>query len=232
MKTVGLIGGMSWESTSEYYKKINEGIKEQLGGLHSGKILMYSFDFEEIEILQHKNQWDELTEILSDAGIRLKKAGADFLAICTNTMHKVADDVEKKTGLKVLHIADVTGENIIEKNKSIVGLLGTDFTMSEDFYKKRLNDKYNIEVMIPEEKERERIHRVIYDELCCGIVKSQSKSDFITIINNLKEKGAEGVILGCTEIPMLIEQKDLDIRVFDSMKLHAEAIVKEMLKDQ
>ena len=232
MKTVGLIGGMSWESTSEYYKKINEGIKEQLGGLHSGKILMYSFDFEEIEILQHKNQWDELTEILSDAGIRLKKAGANFLAICTNTMHKVADDVEKKTGLKVLHIADVTGENIIEKNKSIVGLLGTDFTMSEDFYKKRLNDKYNIEVMIPEEKERERIHRVIYDELCCGIVKSQSKSDFITIINNLKEKGAEGVILGCTEIPMLIEQKDLDIRVFDSMKLHAEAIVKEMLKDQ
>ena len=232
MKTVGLIGGMSWESTSEYYKKINEGIKEQLGGLHSGKILMYSFDFEEIEILQHKNQWDELTEILSDAGIRLKKAGADFLAICTNTMHKVADDVEKKAGLKVLHIADVTGENIIEKNKSIVGLLGTDFTMSEDFYKKRLNDKYNIEVMIPEEKEREKIHRVIYDELCCGIVKSQSKSDFITIINNLKEKGAEGVILGCTEIPMLIEQKDLDIRVFDSMKLHAEAIVKEMLKDQ
>ena len=232
MKTVGLIGGMSWESTSEYYKKINEGIKEQLGGFHSGKILMYSFDFDEIEALQHKNQWDELTEMLVDAGTRLKKAGADFLAICTNTMHKVADEVAEKTGLKVLHIADVTAEAIIQKNKNIVGLLGTDFTMSEDFYKKRLNDKYNIEVMIPEKMERERVHRVIYDELCCGIVKSQSKSDFITIINNLKEKGAEGVILGCTEIPMLIEQKDLDIRVFDSMKLHAEAIVKEMLKDQ
>ena len=232
MKTVGLIGGMSWESTSEYYKKINEGIKEHLGGLHSGKILMYSFDFEEIEILQHKNKWDELTEMLIDAGMRLKKAGADFLAVCTNTMHKVADEVEESTGLKVLHIADVTGEAIIKKNKNIVGLLGTEFTMSEDFYKKRLNDKYGIQVMIPEEKERERVHRVIYDELCCGIVKSQSKSEFITIINNLKEKGAEGVILGCTEIPMLIEQKDLDIRVFDSMKLHAGAIVKEMLNDQ
>ena len=229
MKTVGLIGGMSWESTSEYYKKINEGIKEQLGGFHSGKILMYSFDFDEIEALQHKNQWDELTEMLVDAGTRLKKAGADFLAICTNTMHKVADEVAEKTGLKVLHIADVTGEAIIQKNKNIVGLLGTDFTMSEDFYKKRLNDKYNIEVMIPEKMERERVHRVIYDELCCGIVKSQSKAEFITIINNLKDKGAEGVILGCTEIPMLIEQKDLDIRVFDSMKLHADAIVKEML---
>ena len=229
MKTVGLIGGMSWESTSEYYKKINEGIKEQLGGLHSGKILMYSFDFDEIEALQHKNQWDELTEMLVDAGTRLKKAGADFLAICTNTMHKVADEVAEKTGLKVLHIADVTAEAIIQKNKNIVGLLGTDFTMSEDFYKKRLNDKYNIEVMIPEKMERERVHRVIYDELCCGIVKSQSKAEFITIINNLKDKGAEGVILGCTEIPMLIEQKDLDIRVFDSMKLHADAIVKEML---
>ena len=229
MKTVGLIGGMSWESTSEYYKKINEGIKEKLGGFHSGKILMYSFDFDEIEALQHKNQWDELTEMLVDAGTRLKKAGADFLAICTNTMHKVADEVAEKTGLKVLHIADVTAEAIIQKNKNIVGLLGTDFTMSEDFYKKRLNDKYNIEVMIPEKMERERVHRVIYDELCCGIVKSQSKAEFITIINNLKDKGAEGVILGCTEIPMLIEQKDLDIRVFDSMKLHADAIVKEML---
>ena len=230
MKTVGLIGGMSWESTLEYYKKINEGIKEHLGGLHSGKILMYSFDFEEIEVLQHKNEWDELTEMLVDAGMRLKKAGADFLAICTNTMHKVADEVAENTGLKVLHIADVTAEAIIQKNKNVVGLLGTEFTMSEDFYKKRLKDKHNIEVMIPEEKERERIHRVIYDELCCGIVKSQSKSEFITIINNLKDKGAEGVILGCTEIPMLIEQKDLDIRVFDSMKLHAGAIVKEMLK--
>ena len=229
MKTVGLIGGMSWESTSEYYKKINEGIKEQLGGFHSGKILMYSFDFDEIEALQHKNQWDELTEMLVDAGTRLKKAGADFLAICTNTMHKVADEVAEKTGLKDLHIEDVTAEAIIQKNKNIVGLLGTDFTMSEDFYKKRLNDKYNIEVMIPEKMERERVHRVIYDELCCGIVKSQSKAEFITIINNLKDKGAEGVILGCTEIPMLIEQKDLDIRVFDSMKLHADAIVKEML---
>ena len=229
MKTVGLIGGMSWESTLEYYKQINEGIKEHLGGLHSGKILMYSFDFEEIEILQHKNQWDELTEMLVDAGISLKKAGADFLAICTNTMHKVADEVAERTGLKVLHIADVTAEAIIQKKKDAVGLLGTDFTMSEDFYKKRLQDKYNIEVMIPEEKERQRVHRVIYDELCCGIVKSQSKADFIAIINNLKDKGAEGVILGCTEIPMLIEQKDLDIRVFDSMKLHAEAIVKEML---
>ena len=229
MKTVGLIGGMSWESTSEYYKKINEGRKEQLGGFHSGKILMYSFDFDEIEALQHKNQWDELTEMLVDAGTRLKKAGADFLAICTNTMHKVADEVAEKTGLKVLHIADVTAEAIIQKNKNIVGLLGTDFTMSEDFYKKRLNDKYNIEVMIPEKMERERVHRVIYDELCCGIVKSQSKAEFITIINNLKDKGAEGVVLGCTEIPMLIEQKDLDIRVFDSMKLHADAIVKEML---
>ena len=225
MKTVGLIGGMSWESTSEYYKKINEGIKEQLGGFHSGKILMYSFDFDEIEALQHKNQWDELTEMLVDAGTRLKKAGADFLAICTNTMHKVADEVAEKTGLKVLHIADVTAEAIIQKNKNIVGLLGTDFTMSEDFYKKRLNDKYNIEVMIPEKKERERVHRVIYDELCCGIIKRESKLEFIRIINNLKESDIEGVILGCTEIPMLIKQGDVAAEIFDTTEIHSKAAV-------
>lgn len=229
MKTVGLIGGMSWESTAEYYKKINEGIMGRLGGLHSGKILMYSFDFQEIEDLQHKNEWEKLTELLVKVGKNLKNSGADFLAICTNTMHKVADMLEKETGLKVLHIADVIAENIIRENKRTVGLLGTNFTMCEDFYTKRLKDKYNIDVIIPEEEEREKVHRIIYDELCCGVIKSESKSEYIAIINDLKNKGIEGVILGCTEIPMLIEQKDLDISVFDSTNIHSEAIVKEML---
>ncbi|MBP9479300.1 MAG: aspartate/glutamate racemase family protein [Sebaldella sp.] len=229
MKTVGLLGGMSWESTTEYYKKINEGIRNGLGGLHSGKILMYSFDFEEIEVLQHKQEWDKLTELLIEKGKSLKLGGADFLAICTNTMHKMADEVEKGTGLKVIHIADAAAKKIIQKNKTTVGLLGTDFTMTQDFYTGRLKDKYNIDVIIPNEEDRKIVHRIIYDELCCGIIKRESKLDFIRIISNLKESGIEGVILGCTEIPMLIEQKDLDIRVFDSMQLHADEIVKEML---
>ena len=229
MKTVGLLGGMSWESTTEYYKKINEGIRNGLGGLHSGKILMYSFDFEEIEVLQHKQEWDKLTELLIEKVKSLKLGGADFLAICTNTMHKMADEVEKGTGLKVIHIADAAAKKIIQKNKTTVGLLGTDFTMTQDFYTGRLKDKYNIDVIIPNEEDRKIVHRIIYDELCCGIIKRESKLDFIRIISNLKESGIEGVILGCTEIPMLIEQKDLDIRVFDSMQLHADEIVKEML---
>ncbi len=229
MKTVGLIGGMSWESTAEYYKKINEGIRNGLGGLHSGKILMYSFDFEEIEALQHKQEWDKLTEILTEAGKKLKAGGADFLAICTNTMHKMADEVENGTGLKVLHIADAVAKKIIQKNKTIVGLLGTDFTMTQDFYTGRLKKKHNIDVVIPNEADRKIVHRIIYDELCCGIIKRESKLEFIRIINNLKESEIEGVILGCTEIPLLLEQKDLDIRIFDSMQLHADEIVREML---
>lgn len=229
MKTVGLIGGMSWESTAEYYKKINEGIMSRLGGLHSGKILMSSFDFQEIVDLQHKNEWSKLTELMIKEGKNLKNSGADFLVICTNTMHKIADVLEKETGLKVLHIADVTAESIIQENKKMVGLLGTNFTMTQDFYTKRMKDKYNIDVVIPEEEERQTVHRVIYNELCCGKIKSESKAEYIEIINKLKDRGVEGVILGCTEIPILIKQKDLDISMFDSTDIHSEAIVKEML---
>lgn len=231
MKTVGLIGGMSWESTTDYYQKINVGIKEHLGGLHSGKILMYSFDFQEIEDLQHKNEWDELAKLLSEAGNNLKKAGADFLAICTNTMHKVADRVEEEVGLDILHIADMTAKEIINEKIKTVGLLGTNFTMSEDFYKKRLYDKYGINILIPKESEREVIHKIIYDELCCGQIKEESKKEFIKIINNMKMEGIEGIILGCTEIPMLIQQKDLDIKVFDTAEIHSKYIVKMMLEN-
>lgn len=220
MKTIGLIGGMSWESSVEYYRIINETAKEKLGGLHSAKCLMYSVDFQEIEVLQHQDKWEELTAMMIDAGEKLRRGGADFIVICTNTMHKMAEDIEKAVGLKVLHIAEATGEEIIKSEIKKVGLIGTKFTMEGDFYKKVLKDKYNVDVIIPEDEDREIIHNVIYDELCRGEINSESKEKYKKIIARLDANGAEGIVLGCTEIPLLIKQEDVNIKVFDTTTIH------------
>lgn len=225
MKTIGLIGGMSWESSLEYYRIVNETVKEKLGGLHSCKCLMYSVDFGVIEALQHQNKWDELTKLMIEAAQNLKHGGADFIVICTNTMHKMAPEIEHATGLNVLHIADVTGAAISKNQIQKVGLLGTRFTMEGDFYKKRLKDNYDIEVIIPEDADRQIIHDIIYNELCLGIIKDDSRQRYIDIINKLCANGAEGIILGCTEIPLLIKQSDVLIPVYDTTKIHAESAV-------
>ena len=225
MKTMGLIGGMSWESSLEYYRIVNETVKEKLGGLHSCKCLMYSVDFGVIEALQHQNKWDELTKLMIEAAQNLKHGGADFIVICTNTMHKMAPEIETATGLNVLHIADVTGAAISKDQIQKVGLLGTRFTMEGDFYKKRLKDNYAIEVIIPEDADRQIIHDIIYNELCLGIIKDDSRQKYIDIINKLCANGAEGIILGCTEIPLLIKQSDVLIPVYDTTKIHAESAV-------
>ena len=225
MKTIGLIGGMSWESSLEYYRIVNETVKEKLGGLHSCKCLMYSVDFGVIEALQHQNKWDELTKLMIEAAQNLKHGGADFIVICTNTMHKMAPEIEHATGLNVLHIADVTGAAISKNQIQKVGLLGTRFTMDGDFYKKRLKDNYDIEVIIPEDTDRQIIHDIIYNELCLGVIKDDSRQKYIDIINKLCANGAEGIILGCTEIPLLIKQSDVLIPVYDTTKIHAESAV-------
>ena len=225
MKTMGLIGGMSWESSLEYYRIVNETVKEKLGGLHSCKCLMYSVDFGVIEALQHQNKWDELTKLMIEAAQNLKHGGADFNVICTNTMHKMAPEIETATGLNVLHIADFTGAAISKDQIQKVGLLGTRFTMEDDFYKKRLKDNYDIEVIIPEDADRQIIHDIIYNELCLGIIKDDSRQKYIDIINKLCANGAEGIILGCTEIPLLIKQSDVLIPVYDTTKIHAESAV-------
>ncbi|QXE18166.1 aspartate/glutamate racemase family protein [Clostridium sp. 001] len=230
MKKIGLIGGMSFESTLEYYRIINETVKKTLGGLHSAECILYSVDFNEIEILQHQNKWKELSNIMVNAAQSLKKGGADFIIICTNTMHKLAPDIESKAGIKVLHIAEATGKKIIEKHIKTVGLLGTKFTMEEDFYKKVLKDKFNINVSIPDEDDREVIHQIIYNELCKGVIKNSSKEKYKQIINKLHLNGAEGIVLGCTEIPLLIQQKDVDIPIFDTTTIHAVSAVKFALK--
>jgi len=230
LKTIGLIGGMSWESSLEYYRIVNETIKSRLGGLHSAKCLMYSADFSEIELLQHQNKWNELTDIMVNIADTLKRGGADFIVICTNTMHKMACDIENRVGIKVLHIAEVTGEKITHKGLKKVVLLGTKFTMEQDFYKKVLEDKFNIEVLIPAEDERNIIHDIIYNELCKGIINEFSKKEYLRIINNLILNGAEGIVLGCTEIPLLIKQEDVNIPVFDTTTIHAIAAAEYALK--
>jgi aspartate racemase len=226
MKTIGLIGGMSWESSVDYYRIINEETRNILGGSHSSKCLMYSFDFHEIEELQNKNSWEELTKEMVLQADNLKKAGADFIVICTNTMHIMAPDIEKRTGLKVLHIADVTGEEIKRKSIGKVALLGTKFTMEGTFYKKVLKDKHDIDVVIPNDEDREVIHNIIYNELVRGIIKDDSRQKYIKIIDKLMDKGAEGVVLGCTEIPLLIKQKDVSIPIFNTTEIHSKAAVR------
>ena len=230
MKTIGLIGGMSWESSLEYYRIINEQVKEKLGGLHSAKSLMYSLNFAEIEKLQHQGKWDKLTSVMIKAAQNLEKGGADFVLICTNTMHKMADDVQDNINIPLLHLVDTTADKIKQNRLKKVGLLGTKFTMEEDFYKGRLMNKYGLDVIIPNEKDRKIIHQVIYQELCLGNIKKSSKDRYIEIINKLIESGAEAVILGCTEIPLLIQQEDVKVPLYDTTAIHAEAAVEYSLK--
>lgn len=229
MKTIGLIGGMSWESSHEYYRIINETVKELLGGLHSAKCLMYSFDFEEIESLQHQGKWLDLEQLVIEVAQRLETGGADLIVICTNTVHKVADEVQKNINIPLLHIVDTSAEKISQKGLKKIGLLGTKFTMEEEFYKGKLSE-YGFEVLIPEEEERQILHDVIYNELVVGNLKQSSKKQFLNIIQKLKNKGAEGIILGCTEIPLLIKQEDVDIPLFDTTTIHARSAVKYALE--
>ncbi len=225
MKTIGLLGGMSWESSIEYYRIINETVKSHLGGLHSADCLMYSVDFAEIEALHHTEDWAQLTQAMISAAQRLERGGAACLVICTNTMHKMADEIQSSIRIPLLHIADAAGAAIQAKGLTTVGLLGTRFTMEGDFYSARLAGKFGLQVLIPEEPDRETVHRVIYQELVKGEIREESRQAFLDIINGLQNQGAQGVILGCTEIPLLVGQSDVTIPVFDTTQLHAEAAV-------
>lgn len=226
MKTIGLLGGMSWESTVSYYKSINEGVKATLGGLNSAKVCMYSVNFDEIEKLQHQGRWAETADILSDAALSVEKGGADFILICTNTMHKVVPEIEEKITIPILHIADTTAQKLIEQGVQKVGLLGTAFTMEQDIYKGRLTDKFGIDVVIPDESDRKQVHNIIYQELCRGEIKEESRVVYHQIIEKLSQQGAEAVILGCTEISLLIQQQHTDVPLFDTTAIHAEAAVR------
>ncbi|MDA1949427.1 aspartate/glutamate racemase family protein [Bacillus cereus] len=228
MKTIGLIGGMSWESTSEYYRIINEEIKERLGGLHSAKCLINSVDFEEIERCQSSGDWDGAGEILGNAAYSLQKGGADFIIICTNTMHKVVGKIKAKIDIPVLHIADATAKEIKRKDIQKVGLLGTKYTMEQDFYKSRI-EEHNIKVIVPSEKNRKEINKVIYTELCLGKIVSQSREYYKRVIEELVQKGAQGIILGCTEIGLLIKQENVSVPIFDTTHIHAIEAVKVAL---
>ncbi len=230
MKTIGLLGGMSWESTELYYRSINASVKQKLGGLHSARIVMVSVDFDEIEQLQHKDQWDQAGEVLALASQQIEAAGADFLLICTNTMHKVVPQIEAAIGIPILHIADATAEQMQKQKIKSVGLLGTKFTMDQAFYKGRLIDKYGLNVIVPSEVDREIVHRVIYDELVLGIVKEESRNEYLRIMQQMHEDGAEGIIEGCTEIVMLVQQEHTDIPLFDTTAIHAQAAVAMALK--
>lgn len=221
MKTIGLIGGMSWESTSLYYKIINEYIKNKLGGLYSAKCILYSVNFEEISRLQKSGDWAKCGEILGETAQKLETAGADFIIICTNTMHKVVPEIKKYIKIPVIHIAEAAYNRIAPTGIKNIGILGTKYTMQQDFYKSILIEK-GLNVIIPDEDDIELINSVIFNELCCGEIKADSKKKFLDIVEKLKRKGAEGIILGCTEIVMLISQNDIDIPVFDTTEIHAE----------
>lgn len=225
MKVIGMIGGMSWESSLEYYRLINEVVQARLGGFHSAKCLMISVDFAEIEILQQQGKWAEAAQILARAAKSLEDGGADFVLLCTNTMHKVAAEIQANIHIPFLHIADATAEKVTEAGIDKVGLLGTRFTMEEDFYRTRLTERYRLQVIIPDPDEREIVHRVIYDELVKGIIRPESKAQYMGIIERLVSEGAEGVILGCTEIGLLVKEGDCTVPVFDTTRIHAEAAV-------
>jgi len=230
MKTIGLIGGMSWESTQEYYRIINETVRKTLGGLHSAKCLIYSFDFQEIEELQASGHWDRLTGCMIDAAKRLEEGGADFVLICTHTMHIMAEEVEHHISIPLLHIADATAEQVRRAGIKTVGLLGTKFTMEKDFYRGRLAERFGIDTVIPSEEQREIVHRIIYSELCRGEVNRSSRKRYREIIDDMSARGAKGVVLGCTEIPLLIKAKDVDIPLFDTTRIHAESAVDHALR--
>ena len=222
MKTLGLIGGMSWESTIPYYRIINEQVKQALGGLHSAKVIIYSVDFYQIEKLQAEGDWDKAGQILGEAALSLNKAGAEVIIVCTNTMHKVAETIEQIGGLPLLHIADATASRIHAKHLKRVGLLGTRFTMEQAFYRGRLQAQ-GIEVLTPNEADRAVIHRIIYEELCLGKIEPASREEYRRIIRQLEEQGAEGIIFGCTEITLLVGQDDARVPVFDTTAIHAQA---------
>jgi aspartate racemase len=231
MKTIGLIGGMSWESSIEYYRIINETVREKLGGLHSAKSVMVSVDFAIIEDLQQQGKWDEATQLMVQVARDVERGGADFILICTNTMHRMAEDVQRGINIPLLHIADATAEKIKGRGLNKVGLLGTRFTMVEDFYKGRLERNHGLEVLIPDEKGMEIVHRVIYEELVVGIIQETSKTQYIEVMQDLVNAGAEGIILGCTEIGLLVSQKDVQVPVFNTTEIHATVAVDMALED-
>ena len=225
MRVIGLIGGMSWESSAEYYRIINETVRDRLGPLYSAKSLMYTVNFHEVERLQHAGRWDDAAEILVDAAGSLERGGANCIVICTNTMHKLADQIEAAVKVPLIHIADATAQRVQAQKLKKVGLLGTAFTMEQDFYKGRLTEKFGLEVFVPKTLDRKLVHGVIYDELCQGKVLPESKAEFVRIMRELVGRGAEGIILGCTEIMLLVGQEDVPVSVFDTTQIHAEAAV-------
>lgn len=231
MKTIGLLGGMSWESTQHYYQQLNEGVKQRLGGLHSAKVAMVSVDFAPIAELQHQDDWQQLSQVLITAALQVQAAGADALVICTNTMHKLADDIAAKLDIPLLHIADATGVTIQRRHLKKVALLGTAFTMEQPFYKQRLQEKFDIEVIVPAAEQRAIIHQVIYQELCLGQINPASKQQFLNIIDQLVAEGADAVILGCTEIGMLLQQSDHAIPLLDTTAIHAASAVEFALSE-
>ena len=231
MKTIGLIGGMSWESSDSYYQIINRQVKEKLGGAHSCRSLMVSVDFQEIADLQHSGDWDKLTLMMVEAAQSLEKGGAGFIVLCTNTMHKMADSIEQNTTIPFLHIADATAIEIKKHQFNKVALLGTKFTMEQDFLKKRFAEKHNIETIIPNQQSRDRIHSIIYQELVKGVLKDNSRKEFLEIIKVLSNDGAQGIILGCTEIGLLVTPKDTDAVLFDTTLIHATQAVEFALRD-
>ncbi len=230
MKTIGLIGGMSWESTLEYYRLINEEVHAKLGGFHSARVLMHSVDFAEVEAMQQSGDWQAAGQLLADSAHRLEQAGADAIVLCTNTMHLCADDIQQAVNIPFLHIADATGDAVVSAGLKHVGLLGTRFTMEQDFYSGRLSRKFGLDVLTPPEKDRGIIHRVIYEELVHGIIREESRREYKRIITGMVKSGAQGVILGCTEIGLLVKEADCDIPLFDTTRLHADAAVDLMLK--
>ncbi len=221
MKTIGLIGGMSWESTVTYYQIINETVKVHLGGLHSAKILLYSVDFDEIERCQSSGDWNKAAALLADSAQRLERGGADFLVICTNTMHKLVPQIQQVINIPVLHIAEVTADELVEHNIRKVGLLGTKYTMTQDFYKNKLMER-GIDIIVPDGKDINIVNNIIYNELCCGLISQTSKAKYLEIISKLQKCGAEAIILGCTEIGLLIKQEDISLPVFDTTLIHAQ----------
>lgn len=225
MKLLGLIGGMSWESTIEYYRVINQMVNERLGGWNSAKILLYSVNFEEILPLQNNNEWDKITDIASKICARLEKAGCSALIICSNTMHKIADQVQTRISIPLINVIDETAKVIKAKNMKNIGLLGTKFTMEEDFYTHKLKYDYNLNPIVPVEKDRKYIHEAIYNQFAKGLFLDKTKQKFLKIIKNLKDRGSEGIILGCTEIPLLIKQEDVNIPLFDTLEIHLKSAV-------
>lgn len=229
MKIIGLIGGMSWESTVPYYSQINETVKQRLGGLHSAKVVLYSVDFHEVEKLQHAGDWPAAGALMAEAARALQAAGADFLVLCTNTMHKVASSIEAAVTIPLLHIADPTAAAIKQAGHSTVGLLGTRFTMEQAFYRDRLIERHGLKVIVPGPEDRETIHRIIYQELCLGVVKDESRNAYRRIMAGLAAQGAQVIILGCTEISLLVSQQDCEVPLFDTTAIHAHAAAEEAL---